>query len=62
MRTAFHEQLDALTRSIGEMCGLAGTAMQQARVPGLAGARIGLHHRADDDRVGIAHRAEQPAV
>jgi phosphate transport system protein len=30
MRTAFHEQLDALTRSIGEMCGVAGTAMQQA--------------------------------
>jgi phosphate transport system protein len=30
MRAAFHEQLDALTRSIGDMCGLAGTAMQQA--------------------------------
>jgi phosphate transport system protein len=30
MRTAFHEQLDALTRSIGDMCGLAGTAMQRA--------------------------------
>jgi phosphate transport system protein len=30
MRTAFHEQLDAFTRSIGDMCGLAGTAMQQA--------------------------------
>jgi phosphate transport system protein len=30
MRTAFHEQLDALTRSIGDMCGFAGTAMQQA--------------------------------
>jgi phosphate transport system protein len=30
MRTAFHEQLDALTRSIGNLCGLAGTAMQQA--------------------------------
>jgi phosphate transport system protein len=30
VRTAFHEQLDALTRGIGEMCGLAGTAMQQA--------------------------------
>jgi phosphate transport system protein len=30
MRTAFHEQLDALTRSIGDMCGLAGTAMQKA--------------------------------
>ena len=30
MRTAFHEQLDALTRSIGDMCGFAGAAMQQA--------------------------------
>jgi phosphate transport system protein len=30
MRTAFHQQLDALTRSIGDMCGLAGTTMQQA--------------------------------
>lgn len=30
MRTAFHEQLDALTRSIGDICGLAGTAMHQA--------------------------------
>ena len=30
MRTAFHEQLDALTHSIGDMCGLAGIAMQRA--------------------------------
>jgi phosphate transport system protein len=30
MRTAFHQQLDALTCSIGDMCGLAGAAMQQA--------------------------------
>ena len=30
MRTRFHEQLDALTRSIAEMCGLAGIAMQHA--------------------------------
>jgi len=30
MRTVFHEQLDALTHSIGDMCGLAGKAMQQA--------------------------------
>jgi phosphate transport system protein len=30
MRSAFHNQLDALTRSIGDMCGLAGTAMQHA--------------------------------
>jgi phosphate transport system protein len=30
MRTAFHQQLAALTRGIADMCGLAGTAMQQA--------------------------------
>lgn len=30
MRTRFHEQLDALTLSIAEMCGLAGGAMHHA--------------------------------
>ncbi|MEV3902715.1 MULTISPECIES: phosphate signaling complex protein PhoU [unclassified Mycobacterium] len=30
MRTAYHEQLDSLTRQLGEMCGLAGTAMERA--------------------------------
>jgi phosphate transport system protein len=30
MRTAYHEQLDALTAQLGEMCGLAGTAMERA--------------------------------
>jgi phosphate transport system protein len=30
MRTVFHEQLDALTHSIGDMCGAAGAAMQRA--------------------------------
>jgi hypothetical protein len=30
MRMAFHQQLDALTHNIADMCGLAGTAMQQA--------------------------------
>jgi len=30
VRTAFHDQLGALTCSIGDMCGLAGTAMRQA--------------------------------
>jgi phosphate transport system protein len=30
MRTAFHEQLDSLTNSLGEMCGNAGTAMERA--------------------------------
>jgi phosphate transport system protein len=30
MRTAYHEQLDALTGQLGEMCGLAGVAMERA--------------------------------
>src|ERR1700761_4121310 len=30
MRTAYHEQLDALTDQLGEMCGLAGIAMERA--------------------------------
>jgi phosphate transport system protein len=30
MRTAFHEQLDALASLLGEMCGSAGTAMERA--------------------------------
>src|SRR3954467_14369150 len=30
MRTAFHDQLDALTNSLSQMCGLAGTAMERA--------------------------------
>jgi phosphate transport system protein len=30
MRTAFHERMDALTAQLGEMCGLAGVAMEHA--------------------------------
>jgi phosphate transport system protein len=30
MRTAYHEQLDALTARLGEICGLAGAAMERA--------------------------------
>src|ERR1041384_7884358 len=30
MRTAFHEQLHALTADIAELCGLAGAAMESA--------------------------------
>src|ERR1700741_95602 len=30
MRTAYHEQLDALTDQLGEMCGLAGVSMERA--------------------------------
>ncbi len=30
MRTAYHEQLEALTAQLGQMCGLAGVAMERA--------------------------------
>lgn len=30
MRTAYHEQLDALTAQLGELCGMAGVAMERA--------------------------------
>jgi len=30
MRTAYHEQLDALTAQLGDMCGKAGAAMERA--------------------------------
>ena len=30
MRTAYHEQLSALTAQLGEMCGLSGRAMERA--------------------------------
>ena len=30
MRTAYHEQLAALNDQLGEMCGLAGVAMERA--------------------------------
>jgi phosphate transport system protein len=30
MRTAYHDKLDALTKLLGEMCELAGTAMERA--------------------------------
>jgi phosphate transport system protein len=30
VRNAFHDQLDALTQTLGQMCGLAGLAMERA--------------------------------
>jgi phosphate transport system protein len=63
MRTAFHEQLDALTRSIGDMCGLAGTAMQQA-TRALLDADVVLAELviSDHDIVVQAAKAESDAV
>ena len=58
MRTAFHEQLDAFTRSIGDMCGLAGTAMQQA-TQALLGADIVLAETVISDHQSLVIQAAQ---
>ena len=53
MRTAYHEQLAALTDQLGEMCGLAGRG-DGARDAGPAASRSGAgrtgHHRPRPDR------------
>jgi phosphate transport system protein len=41
MRTAYHDQLEALTGQLGEMCGLAGAAMERA-TQALLQADLGL--------------------
>ena len=56
MRTAFHEQLDALIRSIGDMCGLAGTTMQQA-TQSLLEADIALAEIVVSDQDNLAIQA-----
>jgi phosphate transport system protein len=58
MRTAFHEQLDAFTRSVGDMCGLAGTAMQQA-TQALLGADVVLAETVISDHHNFVIQAAQ---
>ena len=58
MRIAFHEQLDAFTRSIGDMCGLAGTAMQHA-TQALLGADIVLAETVISDHQSLVIQAAQ---
>lgn len=63
MRTAFHEQLDALTAAIADMCGLAGQAMQDA-TQALLGADAALAERvigSHDEMMSNVVRAEQDA-
>jgi phosphate transport system protein len=63
MRTAFHEQLDALTAAVADMCGVAGQAMQDATQAllgadaALAECVIGGH----DEMMFRVVRAEQDA-
>jgi len=63
MRTAFHEQLDALTTTIADMCGVAGQAMQDA-TQALLGADAALAERViggHDEMMLNVVRAEQDA-
>jgi phosphate transport system protein len=63
MRTAFHEQLDALTTTIANMCGVAGQAMQDA-TQALLGVDAALAERViggHDEMMLNVVRAEQDA-
>jgi phosphate transport system protein len=63
MRTAYHEQLTALTDQLGEMCGLAGGAMERA-TQALLQADLALAEQVITDHEQIASmstRAEESA-
>lgn len=63
MRTAYHEQLSALTAQLGEMCGMAGAAMERA-TQALLQADLVLAEQviSDHDKiVAISTRAEESA-
>ncbi|MFB1294781.1 phosphate signaling complex protein PhoU [Mycobacterium sp. pW049] len=63
MRTAYHEQLDALTSRLGEMCGLAGAAMEKA-TQALLQADLALAEQVitDHDQISaLSVRAEEEA-
>jgi phosphate transport system protein len=63
MRTAYHDQLDQLTEQLGDMCGLAGTAMERA-TQALLQADLVLAEQVIDDHeqiVAMSARAEEAA-
>ena len=63
MRTAYHEQLAALTDQLGEMCGLAGVAMERS-TQALLQADLALAEQVITDHEHIAAmsiRAEEAA-
>jgi phosphate transport system protein len=53
MRTAYHDQLEALTGQLGEMCGLAGAAMERA-TQALLQADLGLAEQVITDHEHLA--------
>jgi phosphate transport system protein len=63
MRTAYHDQLDQLSEQLGDMCGLAGAAMERA-TQALLQADLVLAEQVIDDHeqiVGMSARAEEAA-
>ena len=63
MRTAYHEQLDQLTEQLGDMCGLAGAAMERA-TQALLQADLVLAEQVISDHeqiVAMSARAEEAA-
>jgi phosphate transport system protein len=63
MRTAYHEQLDQLSEQLGDMCGLAGAAMERA-TQALLQADLALAEQVISDHdqiVGMSARAEEAA-
>lgn len=63
MRTAYHEQLAALTDQLGEMCGLAGVAMERS-TQALLQADLALAEQviSDHDQItALSVRAEEAA-
>jgi phosphate transport system protein len=64
MRTAFHERMDALAAQLGEMCGLAGVAMEHA-TQALLQADLPLAEQVitDHDRlIAMRAKAEEEAL
>ena len=59
MRTAYHEQLSELSEQLGEMCGLAGMAMERA-TQALLQADLVLAEQVISDHEQIATRAPAP--
>ena len=63
MRTAYHDQLDHLTEQLGDMCGLAGEAMERA-TQALLQADLALAEQVIGDHeqiVAMSARAEEAA-
>jgi len=58
MRTAFHEQLETLTQTLSDMCGLAGLAMDRA-TQALLEADLSMAEQVITDHEHIAHMQKQ---